>query len=220
MYGTDPPRASRHRRQRGWPPAACYVARAVTRPARTAKLGACAALAAALTAVGGCGDDRQADDASGTYDVVVESVAFAARQRLAERNSFVLRVRNAGERTIPNLVVTLRGFSDGAGADRSAPRRNVWLIDEPPAGTTTSIDDTWAAGALAAGATRTLRWVVTPVVAGTHALSYAIAPGLSGDGRVQRAGRDDGAGDTLTVRVADRPAKARVDPRSGRVLRE
>ena len=126
-----------------------------------------------LTALGGCGDDGQADDASGTYDVVVESVAFAARQRLAERNSFVLRVRNAGDRAIPSLVVTLRGFSDGAGADRSAPRRDVWLVDEPPAGTTTSIDDTWAAGALAAGATRTLRWVMTPVVARTHSLTHS-----------------------------------------------
>lgn len=163
MYGTDPPRASRHRRQRGGPPAACYVARAVTRPARTAKLGACAALAAALTALGGCGDDGQADDASGTYDVGVESVVFAARQRLAERNSFVLRVRNAGGRDADPAL----------GRDAGGRRHALTQLRDRPG-----------------------RWPL------------------------KRAGRDDGAGDTLTVRVADRPAKARVDPRSGRVLRE
>jgi hypothetical protein len=191
----------------------------VTRPACTANLGACGALAAALAALAGCGGDGRRDDAGGTYDVVVEQARFALRQHLAERSSFVLRVRNSGDRAIPNLVVTLTGFSDGSGADRSAPRRDLWIVDEPPRDTTTSIDDTWAAGELAAGATRTLRWVVTPVVAGTHELRYAVAPGLAGSARVRSAG-GAAARDTLTVRVADRPANARVDPRTGRVVRE
>jgi len=190
----------------------------VTRPSWT-KLGACAALAAAPFALGGCGDDPRVDATSGNYDVVVERVAFPALQRLAQKSSFELRVRNAGERAVPNLVVTLRGFSDGEGADRSAPRRDVWLVDDPPRGSTTAIEDTWAAGALAAGATRTLRWVVTPVVAGRHRLAYALAPGVSGTGRAQRPGGGQVRG-TLDVRVADQPAKARVDPASGRVVRE
>ena len=197
----------------------CYVGRAVTRPARTARIGACVALAAALSALGGCGGDERRDEPSGTYDIVVEQARFAPRQHLAERSSFVLRVRNAGERAIPNLVVTLRGFSDGSDADRSAPRRDLWIVDDPPRGTTTSIDDTWAAGTLAAGATRTLRWVVTPVVAGRHRLRYAIAPGLAGSARARLAGGRE-TGRTLDVRVDDRPANARVDPRSGRVVRE
>jgi len=194
----------------------------VTRPARTANLGACVALAAALAALGGCGADERRGETSGTFDVVVEQARFPLRQHLAERSSFVLRVRNAGERAIPNLVVTLSGFGDGSDADRSAPRRDLWIVDDPPRGTTTSVDDTWAAGALAAGATRTLRWVVTPVVAGTHRLSYAIAPGLAGSARVQSPGGGETRRTlrTLTVRVDDTPANSRVDPRSGRVVRE
>ncbi len=191
----------------------------MTRPGCTANLGACAALAAALAILGGCGDDERRDEARGSYDVDVEQARFPARQQLAQRSSFVLRVRNAGDRAIPNLVVTLRGFSDGSGADRSARQRDLWIVDEPPRDTTTSIDDTWTAGELAAGATRTLRWVVTPVVAGTHRLSYAIAPGLAGSARVRSPGADQ-TRRTLTVRVADRPANARVDPRSGQVVRE
>ncbi|MEA2192464.1 MAG: hypothetical protein QOI73_2585, partial [Solirubrobacteraceae bacterium] len=156
----------------------------MTRPACTANLAARGALAAALAALAGCGGDGRRDDAGGSYDVVVEQARFALRQHVAQRSSFVLRVRNAGDRAIPNLVVTLTGFSDGSGADRSAPRRDLWIVDEPPRDATTSIDDTWAAGELAAGATRTLRWVVTPVVAGTHELRYAVAAGLSGSARV------------------------------------
>lgn len=220
MYGKGRPRASRHRRQaRGGPAIACYVQRAVTRPARTANLGTCALLAAALVALGGCGDDERSDEPTGSYSVAVERVAFPARQRLAQRSSFVLRVRNAGDRAIPDLVVTLRGFSDEQGADRTARRRDVWIVDGPPAGATTAIEDTWSAGALRAGATRTLRWIVTPVVAGTFRLRYAIAPGLSGSGRARIAGGRRAAG-TLPVRVFDTPPKTRVDPRSGRVVRE
>lgn len=167
-----------------------------------------------LAGLTGCGDRARpaTDPPIATYPIAIERAEFPSRQRLAVAVAFVLSVRNAGEQTIPNLAVTLRGFDDRRG-------RELWLVDRPPPGTTTAIDDTWAAGALAPGATKTLRWKVTPVSAGTHVLSYAIAPGLSGAGRTLLRGGGE-ARRRLTARVSDRPADARVDPRSGRVLRE
>jgi hypothetical protein len=61
-----------------------------------------------------------------------------------------------------------------------------------------------------------VRWGVTPVLAGRHKLSYAIAAGAGG--RVQLANGDPARG-SLTVRVTAKPAFARVDPRTGRVER-
>lgn len=178
-------------------------------------------MATAVTFVaGGCGGDRRdANAPKGTFSVAIERASFAKQQRLAEKAEFVITVRNAGTTTIPNLVVTLRGFTDRAQDSRLAdPGRDLWVIDEPPAGTPTAIDDTWAAGRLEPDRSATLRWRVTPVVAGTHELSYDVAPAVAGDARAQVAGGGPARG-TVTVRVTDKPAKARVDPRSGRVLR-
>ena len=127
-------------------------------------------------------------------------------------------MRNSGERAITDLVVTLRGFGDEASAaDQSATMRDRWLVDAPPPGATTASDDAWAVGKLAPGATRTLRWGVTPVLAGRHKLDYSFGAGAGG-GRVQQEDGDPARG-SLTVRVTAKPAFARVDPRTGEVVR-
>jgi len=72
---------------------------------------------------------------------------------------------------------------------------------------------------LSPGERATLRWRVTPIVAGTHALSYSIAPNLQGSARTRLAGGGAPRG-TLTVNVAAKPARTRVDPRTGRVVRK
>jgi hypothetical protein len=60
---------------------------------------------------------------------------------------------------------------------------------------------------------------VTAVLPGTPELDYAIAAGLGAGARARladwRAPRR-----TIAVRVLARPAIARVDPRTGRVVRE
>jgi hypothetical protein len=96
---------------------------------------------------------------------------------------------------------------------------SLWTIDQPPPGSQTAIEDTWTAGALRPGRRATLRWRVTPIVAGTHALSYSIAPSLLGSARAQLAGGGVPRS-TLTVKVDAKPAIARVDPRTGRVVRD
>ena len=184
-------------------------------------LGACAVAAAATLALAGCGggERRDAGARDATFTVSVQRAAFAPRQRIGQRNALVIAVRNTGDAAIPDLAVTVRGFADRSGGPRNADLgRNLWLVDREPAGTTTAFADTWTSGRLEPDETATLRWEVTPVVAGTHELSYAIAPAVAGDGRVRLAG-GGAAGGSLTARVVDRPAGARVDPRTGAVQR-
>jgi hypothetical protein len=184
-----------------------------------ANLRAAAVVAAAslVLAAAGCGggERRDARIADRTYTVEIVRLQFPARQRLGTSPAFVMTVRNAGEARIPNLAVTLHGFSQGSGDASQADTRNlVWLVDEFPPGSVTAIEDTWAAGPLAPGAQVTLRWSVTPVLAGTHALDYAVAANLAGPARTRLpdGGRPRGS---ITVRVDARPPHTRVDPSSG-----
>jgi len=186
-----------------------------------ANLCACAAATAAAVLLAACGGDerRDADAPDGTYTVAVERPSFPAQQRLAKQATLALTVRNAGDETIPDLVVTLRGFRDRAGGSRDADLgRELWLVDQGPGAAATAFDDTWAAGPLAPGRSATLRWRVTPVVAGTHTLRYEVAPATAGAARAQLAGGGRPAG-SLRVRVSGEPAQARVDPRTGAVQR-
>ncbi len=180
---------------------------------------AAATLALAAAGCGG-GDRRDAGAASGDYTVDIVRAQFPARQHLAEKLQFVLTVRNSGDRTIPNLAVTLHGFTARTGGSADAdPRNPVWLIDEEPPGTGTAIEDTWAGGALAPGRDVTLRWHVTPVLAGRHVVDYAVAADLDGSSDVRVGGGSRATG-AITVRVDAQPAQARVDPRTGQVVRE
>ena len=176
-----------------------------------------------MLALAGCGSGEERRDAGvtkRTYAIALERALFAPRQRLAQRNALVISVRNAGERAIPNLTVTVRGFTDRSGGPRDADLgRDLWIVDRPPAGAATAFEDVWASGRLEPGRTATLRWEVTPVVAGTHELTYEIAPAAAGRGRVELAGGAEPRG-SLTVRVTGKPARARVDPRTGGVVRQ
>ncbi len=180
-------------------------------------LGAHVVVAAATSLLAGCGNDSS--DAGGNdarYTVEVVRAEFPRLQRLAEESTFEIAVRNTGDEAIPNLAVTVRGL-----AQRSAdnPSRSLWIIDAPPRGAGTASTDTWTAGRVQPGATATLRWLVTPAEAGKRTLSYAVAGGLEGDVRAALA---DGATPrgSIAVRVTDKAPKARVDPRTGDVIRD
>jgi hypothetical protein len=186
------------------------------------RAGAAVAAAALVLGTAGCGGDerRDAGVSDGTYTVDVVRAQFPARQRLGDAATFVMTVRNAGDTAIPNLVVTLHGFSRSSDdAPQADARSLVWLVDDPPPGAETAVEDAWAAGRLAPGRQVALRWRVTPLAAGTHTLDYAVAAGLAGAARTRVAGggRPRGA---ITVRVDARPPHARVDPRTGRVVRD
>jgi hypothetical protein len=109
----------------------------------------------------------------------------------------------------------------------------VWVIEEgpgplvtippesqaisPPGGAETAYVNTWTLGPLAAGATRTFLWRVTPVKPGVHTVHYRVAAGLAGKATavLSSAGPVQGQ---LTADVAPLPPSRHVDPRTGRVV--
>jgi len=183
--------------------------------------GGLAALGAALLALPGCGGGGERRDAGapqGTYPIEIERASFPRRQHLGERSPLVITVRNTGSEAIPDLVVTVKGFA-GRGADPrlADPARDIWIVDSEPAGDT-AVANTWSAGRLEPGRSATLRWQATPVAAGTHELTYAVAPALTGSARARLRDGDPPRG-TLTVAVSEQPARARVNPATGAVER-
>ena len=107
--------------------------------------------------IAGCGGDSQAEDeAAGTYRVDITRAEFAERQHLGAPEDFVITVRNAGDEAVPNVSVSVDGFSsptEQAGvSDRARP---VWIVDEGPRGGDSAYVGTWTLGRLAPGASRT-----------------------------------------------------------------
>jgi hypothetical protein len=93
------------------------------------------AASVAAVAAGGCGGGQRqdADEPSGTFQVAVLKASFPAKQHLAQPERFVIAVRNTGNRTVPNVAVTLSSFaarSEQAGL--ADPERAVWVIDASP----------------------------------------------------------------------------------------
>ena len=170
------------------------------------------AAAATVLAIAGCGggESRSDSTAGARGTVAIERVAFPARQRIAQKSVFALTVRNAGDSTIADLTVTLRGFSAYEGPQ--APGRPRWVVDEPPPGSALATGNAYSTGPLEPGARRTLRWRVTAVLPGTHKLDYEV-----GSARLEGGRRARG---TLDVQVRERPPFSRVDPRTGEVERE
>jgi hypothetical protein len=184
-------------------------------------------LLAALPAAA-CGGSRQdADEPSGEFALEVVSARFPTSQTLSEPTLFVMRVRNTGDKEIPNLAVTVttdaatRGDSvsafgqnlqDPTLADRNRP---VWIVDRDPTGGQTAYTDTWAFGPIGAGQTKTVRWRVTAVRAGSFTVRYRVAPGLNGKARSASGSKVSGS---FRVKIDDKPVPAHVDE-NGNVIR-
>jgi hypothetical protein len=185
----------------------------------------------------GCGGARQdAHEPRGSFPVQVLQARFPARQAIARPASFVLRVRNSGTRTVPNVAISVDSFSytlTGTFRELASAQRPVWIVDQGPgavparavasaavdpagAGQTAYVN-TWALGPLAPGRTRTFVWRVTPVKAGVHTVRFAVAAGLDGKSRAVLAGGGAPRG-KFVVNVAPAPPPTHVNPESGRVL--
>ena len=179
------------------------------------------AIGAALAAAGCGGGERQdADEPSGTFQVAIVRASFPAKQHLAKQVRFVIAVRNTGSRTVPDLAVTVDSFaarSEQAGL--ADPSRAVWIIDDGPRGGDTAYTNTWALGRLSPGQTRRFVWKVTAVQPGTHTVKWQVAAGLNGKAKATLAGNREPSG-SITVDISDRPARSRVDPETGKVVRD
>jgi hypothetical protein len=172
--------------------------------------------------VGACGGGERQDknEPSGTFSMNVVKAAFPKSQSLAKQEALTIAVKNTDKRAIPDVAVTVDSFSTRSQQPGLAdPSRAVWIVDDAPSGGTTAYTNTWALGRLAAGQTRTFTWKVTAVQPGTHTVKYRIAAGLDGKAKARVNGRDDYQG-SFTVAISGKPANARVDPDTGKVIRE
>jgi hypothetical protein len=194
---------------------------------------ACCASGALLAA--GCGEaQRDAKEPKGSYQVEVLSARFPTHQAIARDTALEIAVRNTGTGTIPNVAVTVDSLSYISNYPNLADRRRpTWVInrgpgpssDPPPeseqvnqpGGGQTTFVNTWALGALAPGAAKTFVWRVTPVVAGTHTISYRVAAGLDGRSVAHTAAGGAPAG-RLTVHVAPKPPSTHFNPDTGEVV--
>jgi hypothetical protein len=178
---------------------------------------------AALVVAAGCGGNERQDakEPKGTYDVKVVDASFPSSQKLAEHAEMKLRVRNDGNKTVPNVAVTVGRNGKATFSYQSQqpgladPERPIWIIDKPPYGGTTAYVDTWALGQLRPHQTKTFSWGVTPVRAGDYRVDYAVAAGLNGNAKVRHA---DASG-SFHVNVTHAPSQACVTD-SGEVVNQ
>lgn len=176
------------------------------------------ALAIALTGCGG-GERQDKNEPSGTFNVDVTNAGFPTTQHVARQSRMRIRVRNAGDKTIPNVAVTVKGFTYRDTQQGLAdPNRPVWIVDRGPRGGDTAYVGTWALGALRPGRATTFEWRVTPIKPGHYNVSYEVAAGLDGKAkaRTRSGGRPSGK---FVVNVSGKPAEARVNPDTGQVER-
>ena len=161
---------------------------------RTAAALGCVA-AVSLTACGQALKRQDENEPEGRYRLQVLDARFPQQQKLAKRSDLVIRVRNADNKTIPNVGVTVDGFykrlDDPTLAD---PSRPVFVIngqpkkiggfpetqEATPEGGDTAYVNTWTLGRLKPDDEKTFRWSVTAVKAGPYKLRYRVNAGLDG----------------------------------------
>jgi hypothetical protein len=197
---------------------------------RVACIFAAGALALGIAACGG-GEKQDSDEPAGTYPVDIVRATFPSSQRLAEKSELQIAVRNAGDKTVPNVAVTVSSGQADQTAEAAAfaeaseqpgladPSRPVWVLDNGPVGGTTAYTNTWALGKLRPGQVRTFTWQVTAVKSGVHAIRYKVAAGLDGKAKAVLAGGDDEPTGQFTINISNRPADARVGE-NGEVITE
>lgn len=171
-------------------------------------------------ALGACGGEEQgADEPSGTFDVSVVKASFPSKQHLSRAATMVIAVKNTGNKTVPDLAVTVDSFAaKSEQPDLADPARAAWIVDESPAGGDSAYVDTWALGRLRPGQTRRFVWHVTAVKPGTHTIKWRVAAGLNGKA-LARTGDDRTPQGQFTVDVSDTPSQSRVDPGTGEIIR-
>jgi hypothetical protein len=187
----------------------------------------CALTLAGVVAVAGCGggERQDEDEPEGDFAVEVVRASFPEDQKLAKSSNLEITVRNAGNETIPNIAVTVNGFSfRKRDAELADPERPQFVIngvpreiggfpeakEAAPLGCDTAYVNTWACGPLRAGRERSFRWSVTAVKAGDFDIRWRVAAGL--DGKAKAVGTGGGAAPrgSFTGTVSDEAPEVRV----------
>ena len=169
------------------------------------------AVAALLAACGGGDSSSEANEPGGTYEVRVVEGSFPPEQDLGQTSLLKLGIRNTGEKTVPNLAVTVTidleegqtsalpfGIHDPT-PGVAQPDRPVWVLaatyprlqgSSEPGGASTANPKTFAFGPLEPGETKKIVWKLSAVKAGEYSLDYTVSAGLSGKAKAV-TGRGD-----------------------------
>jgi hypothetical protein len=141
------------------------------------------ALAAVALFLGACGsgDKQDKNEPSGTWKLDVPSASFPGKQRIGESTTLAITVKNVDSREVPNMAVTIDGFDQRRDdPSLSDPKRPIWIVNTPPYNAESAYTNTWSIGPVPSGQTRTFKWKVGAVRAGTYSLRYRVAAGLNG----------------------------------------
>ena len=181
-------------------------------------MAALAALAATVMVGCGSGEQQDANEPAGEYEVAVSDVSFPRKQGLGETSKLAITVQNVGTQEVPNITMTVDGLNFRSSQPGNAdPERPLWIINAPPLNGATAYVNTWALGPLAAGDERTFIWSLSSTKAGTFELAYRAGAGLNGKARAVTAAGTVPAG-VISVNVTRRPQNSIVDPATGDVV--
>jgi hypothetical protein len=180
-----------------------------------------------LIAAVGCGGGERQDENEPEGDFAVEVVesSFPQKQKLAQSSDLTITVRNAGDETVPNVAVTLKGLGyratqpDVANAERpqfainGVPREIGGFPeakDATPLGCDSAYVNTWACGPLEPGDERTFVWKVTAVKAGPYDISWRVAAGLNGRAKAVAAGGGPAPSGSFSGTVSNEAPDVRI----------
>jgi hypothetical protein len=163
-------------------------------------------LAMAASGCGGSttvkGSPQDTDEPKGDFPVAVEEADFPLRHELADSSTMRVVVRNAGNKRIPNINVTVqcptsKNGQDGsfdrqiAGQQQADKNRPNFVVDQIPGSDrpasrqdldplerSNAYVNTYTLGPLAPNRTATFEWKVTAVRAGPFRICYRVATGL------------------------------------------
>lgn len=175
-----------------------------------------------LSACGGGDSSPGQTEATGRYPIEVVAAEFPTKQQLGQTTLLRLAVRNAGERPIPTLIVTMSvGGEEGEGSsypftvrdeqpDLAQPDRPVWALSEKypklkgatdPAGAGSANQKAFVFGRVEPDETVDAIWKLSAVRTGKFTLLYAIDAGSVGKAKaVTESGTKPGG--SFTVRIS------------------
>jgi hypothetical protein len=170
------------------------------RPGRLAKVRLLTLLAGGgLLLTAGCGSVAQdpVDPAAKPVELKVQPARFSSpRQLSGDQVTLSVTITNTGTSKVDDLVVTLEGNEPTKLAVRdldSNPNdvpqgtsdlpntiaRDAWFIDDGPQHAPLGGGNSWNAGSLEPGKTKTVRWSMAAVTPGRHTLNYFVSGGLT-----------------------------------------
>jgi hypothetical protein len=184
-------------------------------------------VALCLLGFAGCGGGERQDEneAEGDFPVEVVKASFPEKQKLAQSSELEVTLRNAGQKTIPNIGLTVNGLDERKNnPDLADPNRPVFAIngvqvriagfpeskEAAPRGCDTAYVNTWACGPLKPNQTKTFRWSVTAVRAGTYKIAWRVNAGLDGKAKAVSPGGGPQPRGIFAGTISDKAPTVRV----------